>query len=937
MPERLSCPNLDELHQFLLGRLPADQTDRLQDHLAHCAPCLDTVAGLKAEDTLVGAWRAQADAAASSEDQQVAALIQKLSGLLPLPDATAVASGASTAPAWVEPREFLAPPLNNDEIGRLGPYRVLKVLGVGGMGIVFDADDPQLKRHVALKVMKPELAQDVANRHRFLREAQAAAAIEHDHIVTIHQVGEDRGIPFLAMQLLKGETLEERLTRIDGASPPALLSTADVLRVGREVAEGLAAAHAQGLTHRDIKPANVWLEKNGRVKILDFGLARPQQDDAHLTQTGLIAGTPQYMAPEQAAGHRVDHLSDLFSLGCVLYRLLTGRLPFAGPTTLAVLRALALEQPPPPHVVNRDVPPALSDLTMRLLAKDPRDRPQSAEEVLQELAKIERALEADARRAESKPHPAPTGRGGRFAVIGVLLLLTAGPLVAWYAPTIYRIATNQGLLVIETEDRDVEVAVKQNGELIKLVDLKTGREVTLKAGVYQLELSGDKKHGLKLETDHFTLKRGGREIARVRREHSPAPVSNPASATPPGSPALPFVIVARDGRAEQKLATLAEAVAGAQTGDVIEVRGQTLPVRQTVRIRGKALTIRAATGFRPVVQLVTETGEARLTQLNTDAALVLEGLEIQRAGAIPDKPVNYWCVASYHAPLRLVNCRFVFPAHPGFTAAVYFDGSPMGEMRHCDFVLGLGCGWCDWICPTDGRMVLEGNVVAGSGGGFVLHHSNPELKGVTLLVTRNTLSNSPLVVALDVSPPEASGQEQGDRPIRIETLENVWGSSPGLQFHQNQAKHAPEAKVFTAPEEAEALLRRLVTWREQRNLYSDAINFLSVGVYRGPLEPIRKRTNLAEWQEFWGQPATGSQQGRIRFAKAEVFAALPQAIETVSPRDFRLQPTSAGFQSGESGRDLGADVDLVGPGEPYERWKKTPAYQEWLNAVGKVP
>src|SRR4051812_16155442 len=172
---------------------------------------------------------------------------------------------------------FLAPPQQPDELGRLGPYRVLAVLGAGGMGIVFRAEDPQLARLVALKAMLPALAASDSARQRFLREARAAAAIKHDHIVTIHQVGEDRGAPFLAMEFLEGEPLDARLQR-EGKLP-----VAEVLRIGREIALGLAAAHKRELIHRDIKPANVWLEGDpgalatgvgGRVKILDFGLAR---------------------------------------------------------------------------------------------------------------------------------------------------------------------------------------------------------------------------------------------------------------------------------------------------------------------------------------------------------------------------------------------------------------------------------------------------------------------------------------------------------------------------------------------------------------------------------------------------------------------------------------------------------------------------------------
>src|SRR5581483_3887523 len=212
--------------------------------------------------------------------------------------------------------DFLAPPEGPDEIGRLGPYRVLAVLGAGGMGIVFRAEDTQLNRAVALKVMLPKLAGTEGARQRFVREAQAAAGVKHDHVVSVYQVGEDRDVPFLAMELLLGESLDQRLRR-EGKLP-----LVEVLRLGREIALGLAAAHQRGLIHRDIKPANLWLEaETGRVKLLDFGLARAVGQGNQLTQQGAIIGTPAYMAPEQGQGKSLDHRCDLFSLGCVLYRL----------------------------------------------------------------------------------------------------------------------------------------------------------------------------------------------------------------------------------------------------------------------------------------------------------------------------------------------------------------------------------------------------------------------------------------------------------------------------------------------------------------------------------------------------------------------------------------------------------------------------------------
>jgi urea transport system substrate-binding protein len=252
------------------------------------------------------------------------------------------------------------------------------------MGKVYQAQDMRLQRTVALKVMLPELVPQLAARERFLREARTMAALRHDHVVTIYEVDQADDVPFLAMEFLHGQTLEEWLK--SGAIP----RLADVLRIGREVADGLAAAQECGLIHRDIKPANLWLEApSGRVKILDFGLARPSDKRSGLTRTGDVVGTPHFMAPEQARGEHVDGRGDLFSLGVVLYLLCSRQLPFRGNSVTAVLTSLAVDSPVPLRELNPDIPAALANLIMRMLEKDPARRPQSAGEVVAALRAIE--------------------------------------------------------------------------------------------------------------------------------------------------------------------------------------------------------------------------------------------------------------------------------------------------------------------------------------------------------------------------------------------------------------------------------------------------------------------------------------------------------------------------------------------------------------------
>jgi hypothetical protein len=292
--------------------------------------------------------------------------------------------------------DFLSSPRAAGELGWLAHYRVQRLLGEGGMGMVFLAEDTLLSRPVALKVIRPEIADTPGIAQRFMREARATAAIKHDHIVTIYQVGQEGGMPFLAMEYLKGISLDEWLDR--GRRPSVEL----VLRIGREIAAGLSAAHRRSLIHRDIKPANIWLEAPaGRVKILDFGMARSEREDVEITGTGAVVGTPAYMAPEQARGEPAGASSDLFSLGCVLYRLCVRRLPFEGDSVIAVLTSISTETPPTPRDLNHRIPASVSDLIMRLLHKMPEARPVSAEAVDKELLNIERDLLAERQNVES--------------------------------------------------------------------------------------------------------------------------------------------------------------------------------------------------------------------------------------------------------------------------------------------------------------------------------------------------------------------------------------------------------------------------------------------------------------------------------------------------------------------------------------------------------
>ncbi|MCL4204427.1 MAG: serine/threonine protein kinase [Pirellulaceae bacterium] len=277
---------------------------------------------------------------------------------------------------------FLHPPSHPELLGRLGRYEIERMIGAGGMGIVLKGFDTELNRPVAVKVLAPHLAHNGAARQRFAREGRAAAAVVHEHVVAIHNVESEGEVPFLVMQYVAGESLQARVER------QGPLGVCELLRIASQAAAGLAAAHQQGLIHRDIKPANLLLETGvERALLTDFGLARAI-DDASLTHTGIVAGTPHYMSPEQADGRTIDHRSDLFSLGSVLYFMATGHPPFRAERPMAVLHRICHSRHRPVRESNPDVPQELSDVIDRLLEKRPSRRPGSAAEVRQLLENL---------------------------------------------------------------------------------------------------------------------------------------------------------------------------------------------------------------------------------------------------------------------------------------------------------------------------------------------------------------------------------------------------------------------------------------------------------------------------------------------------------------------------------------------------------------------
>jgi Tol biopolymer transport system component/predicted Ser/Thr protein kinase len=358
---------------------------------------------------------------------------------------------------------------------RIGAYEIVSALGAGGMGEVFAAEDTRLHREVAIKFLPAEVASDPEHRERFQREARAIAALNHPNIVTLYSVEEAEGLIFLAMERLTGRTLREVI-------PAGGLPIAQLLRIASDIADAIAAAHQRGITHRDLKPANVMITADGRVKVLDFGLAKFQrtatdQDDistrAALTGPYQVMGTAAYMSPEQAEGKTVDFRSDIFSFGVLLHEMATGEAPFQGDSSASIISAILRDHPPPLTELRPELPAGLNKVVRRSLAKDPSGRYQSAVDLRHDLEEL----------AEAGSFPARAALAPRFAMRGmylaaVALIVVIASVIAWVNLPLRRtpVAFQAEEILRLTSDGDVNVAaISHDGRYVAHVKRVDGR------------------------------------------------------------------------------------------------------------------------------------------------------------------------------------------------------------------------------------------------------------------------------------------------------------------------------------------------------------------------------------------------------------------------------------------------------------------------------
>lgn len=505
MNQSALCLDDAEVEELLSGEMALNRTSELEQHLTACIDCREKLEHQVGDE---GWWcDTQSSLRTGMQSER--------------PGGTAEDSPERLL-------ELLGPTDDPNMLGRIGAYEIIGLLGQGGMGAVFKGFDRSLNRFVAIKMLLPHLAASGAARKRFAREGQAVAAVVDDHVMAIHCVDAWQGVPYLVMTYSRGVSLQRRLQE----NGP--LEVREILRIGMQAAKGLAAAHSQGIVHRDIKPANFFLDDNvERVQLMDFGLARAV-DDASLTRSGTLAGTPQYMSPEQARAETVDHRSDLFSLGSVLYAMCVGHAPFRADTSYGVLRLITDKEPRAIREINAEIPAWLCSVIEKLMSKIPSERFDSANEVAELLedclAHVQHPTttslpfipDPPTQAAGLSSIPTSPDAGANSSRLKRWLVATAFGFAFLFAGVLVVLEMNKGTLTIESNADDVPIRIMRDDDVVKKLTVTKGSEsVRIKAGNYVVEVDGE-FDGVVVKNGSVSLSRHGTETVKVIQESNDA-------------------------------------------------------------------------------------------------------------------------------------------------------------------------------------------------------------------------------------------------------------------------------------------------------------------------------------------------------------------------------------------------------------------------------
>lgn len=927
-----SCPDPRRLQGLLEGDVSATEAALLTAHLDDCGACQQRL------EALAGAGHVMPVDPADDPLPSTAALQQAISEVKSMAPGF---SGSTVDPP--PPREpgpnddprrpaFLALSDKPGYLGRFGPYEVIHVIGRGGMGVVLKAHDPTLDRIVAIKVLSAQLASSDEAQARFMREARAVAAVTHDHIVAIHSVAQAAGLPYLVMPFVTGGSLRQWIDA-DGALP-----VQEAVRVGRQVALGLAAAHGRGLVHRDIKPTNILLDGPQRtVKLADFGLAR-SCDEAAITHTGFLAGTPQYMAPEQAMGQRVDHRADLFSLGAVLYTACTGRAPFPHASPLAAMRSVCDDHPPPVSRVNPAIPSWLDQLIQRLMAKAPHQRVQTAQELAQALTQAQPAPDASAPLVEAPSVAARSTAIGHRRPVRLAVLAACG----------------------------VAVVGGASWWLIKGGSDPPGRPAVVSPSVEPIDPPGTHSPPDSTDSPHMSLDAPPVVPPGVPPESSwdTSDLAGGGVAAVSGLPEASVVgpaVVVRAGvsGADAGLTvSLTDALAEAAHGDAIELVWNGPMTVEPMTIHGKALVIRAAAGYEPTLE-VDEAASRPL--IESDSPLVLEGIGLQtrsasagsgatgqaRAGedAVPTgmdrarlagSPVGL-ALVRVAAPLYAANCRWLIrsPQEANRSVAcVHQQGSGRVQFENCELYVQFGSvvhrDGVAAVSPQHDGAAVRGELAINNcvGAGFAVASVDP-WSAVQVTAKRSTLVGGGLILF----------RQSGGPPGGV--ADAAWGL--GLVRLQMDDSVLDFRSLLIAPfEDPASLSAQRVRWHGRGNVLSPA-RLISADLSQrrssGSVASL-----VAQWRAFLDDDQAVAARGVIRYASgfSPTYHAVKNPQAPLTARLFEIASVKAMGRRKKHQIDqsllerVGAQIEQVGPGSAYERFKRSDLYPTWTRAVRQV-
>ena len=876
-----SCPAERELQSILDGTLSQPDEAVISDHLSDCDRCQQRLEALAGTVPLLEHINDQSDSIHTTLGPQFHQTKRRLHDSSPGLYGNTFKqpqSSGSTPPAKGLTGNN---PAKDTRLTHLGPYPISGIIGRGGMGVVYKATDPTLKRPVAIKVIAAELSIKQNMRRRFLREARVAAAINHPHVVTIYHVGVHSRQPYLVMEYIDGSSLQEQLKGSRKFSPKELV------HIALQTASGLAAAHAQGVTHLDIKPGNILLtSEKDWIKITDFGLARAT-DDVNITQTGILAGTPAYMAPEQTRGDPVDHRADLYSMGSVLYAMATGQPPFESTSTLKLIHAISNTRPANVRELNPNIPDWLETIILRLHEPNPDDRFQTAKEVIQALKK-QTSFARSKRSSSSRRSPSKK--------------------IFSYPDALPNIQIDSS-----RTDRSVPTSKKRN---LWKYSLTAGIALLCIAGTitqFSIFTTSNSQDNPRVQNIYL------RTSSHIRTSRAEQTLDSER----------PFVIRSQrpDTDEDQLAATLEDAIYRAQDGDIISIQNSGPFICPPIRIRNKAITLVAATGTRPRIQLQSTYVEQSAPLIWSDSPLILEGIDLEwnASQATSLKPATKCIVIVDRGTFFAANCRFFIS---NGTAGISLRNVPKTVLRNCEIHSGSGNG-----------IVLSGNIkrslriTNGIHSGrttLALPYRRGGVPPTSVRIKDCTMINANFLAlrVLRPVPRNALNPIRINKPLRIETTTSVLRCSDAIIT----LAMGREFPISRQPQR-NSILTRVLKWNEYRNLYDSGGPFVSLrqlGKSESRPAPWSPQS-LDDWNHFWNLNNTGSQHRPIEFEQANLTRSIAGMTQPIPTSYFRIRFDNSGRRPTSFVKPFGARIDRVGPGPAYDLWKQTPEYHNWLD------